>query len=78
MRRGERENAPDASDVLIDLKPEIARDNDLLDAPASELLARSVNAPVPGDTPAPGARPRAWDEDDEFAGDDEDDDDEAV
>ncbi|MBX3351627.1 MAG: segregation/condensation protein A [Phycisphaeraceae bacterium] len=64
---------PDASDVMIDLKPEIARDPALLSSPASELLARSVNAPVPGDTPP--AKPDAWDEDDEFAGDEDDDDD---
>lgn len=64
---------PDASDVMIDLKPEITRDPALMASPASELLARSVNAPVPGDAPPLGQK--SWDEDDEFAGDEDDDDD---
>ena len=66
-----------ASDVVIELKPDVVRDPDALSAPAGELLTRAVNSAVPGDAPAaPG--PTAWDEDDEFSGDDEEDDDDVV
>lgn len=74
--RTTRDGSSSATDVLIELKPEVARDREAMSAPAGDLLTRAVNSPVPGDAPREEAE--AWDEDDEFAGDDDDDDDDVV
>lgn len=78
--RTSRDDNATATDVLIELKPDVVNDRESLMSPAGELLTRAVNSAVEGDTPV-GAEThdaKSWDEDDEFSGDDDDDEDDVV